>query len=96
MSGAPSEANAAVAPATTPTLATAGKGRFRAQSCASSLGPQGVGTGTAPVLTLDPGAANLASFIHQNMPVTRPGSLRATQADERPAYVDDTLNHRST
>lgn len=86
----------------TPAMAVQGASLFRSEGCTSCHGPQGSGTsaapalngtGSVPILSTYPTPASLATFIHANMPLTNPGSLTATQADELAAYVFYTLNH---
>lgn len=86
----------------TPAMAPQGASLFRSQGCTSCHGPQGQGTsaapalngsGPVPILSTYPTPASLASFIHAYMPLTNPGSLTATQADELAAYLYYTLNH---
>lgn len=88
----------------TPAMAAQGATLYTASKCASCHGPQGSGTssapalngtGSVPVTTTYPTPEAMATFIHQNMPLTNPGSLTASQADELAAYIYYTLNHRS-
>jgi mono/diheme cytochrome c family protein len=92
----------APAPAITPAMAPAGATLYRTQGCGGCHGPQGQGTSAAPalngtssvpVLSTYPTPQSLATFIHHNMPLTHPGTLTATQADELAAYIYYTLNH---
>jgi cytochrome c len=89
------------APAIPPALAAQGARLYTARACASCHGPQGAGTsaapalngtGQVPVLTTYPTPEALATFIHHNMPLTRPGSLTASEADALAAYIYYTLN----
>lgn|GEM_PF-7036711 len=95
----------AVTVAIGPTLAAQGKSLYTALSCYTCHGPQGAGssaapalngTGTVPVLSTYSSPETLATFIHVNMPLTRPGSVTATQADALAAYIYYTLNHRTS
>ncbi len=97
------KAASAMAPVSiTPAMAVQGASLFRSTGCTSCHGPQGQGTsaapalngtGPVPILSTYPTPAALATFIHVNMPLTNPGKLTATQADELAAYVFYTLNH---
>ncbi|MCL6595086.1 MAG: c-type cytochrome [Firmicutes bacterium] len=89
------------APAIPPALAAQGARLYTAHACGSCHGPQGAGTsaapalngtGQVPVLTTYPTPQALATFIHHNMPLTRPGSLTASEADALAAYIYYTLN----